>query len=105
MHSTNFIISSIENSPVTTSGRKEDVKRVVQKYGPDFAAPDTTLTGLMVALHHGQDAVADLLLQLEANINKTDIKGLLPVDYLLQGYYKNVIYRHTFTAGKNTLQK
>ena len=86
-------------------GRKEDVRRVVQKYGTDFAAPDTSLTGLMVALLHGQDAVADLLLQLEANINKPDIKGLLPVDYLLQGYYKNVIYRHTFTAGKNTLLK
>jgi hypothetical protein len=86
-------------------GRKEEVRRVVQKYGPDFAAPDTTLTGLMVALHHGQDAVADLLLQLEATINKTDIKGLLAIDHLLQGYYRNVIYRHTFTAGKNTLIK
>ncbi|MBA2563469.1 MAG: ATP-dependent helicase, partial [Chitinophagaceae bacterium] len=86
-------------------GRKEDVRRVVQKYGPDFAAPDTTLTGLMLALHHGQDAVADLLLQLAANTNKSETRGLLAIDYLLQGYYKNVIYRHTFTAGKNTLLK
>jgi hypothetical protein len=86
-------------------GRKEDVRRVVQKYGPDFAAPDTALTGLMVALYHGQDAVADLLLQLEANINKLDTNGLMGIDYLLQGYYKNVIYRQTFTAGKNTLLK
>ncbi|MEO6720647.1 MAG: UvrD-helicase domain-containing protein [Ferruginibacter sp.] len=86
-------------------GRKEDVRRVVQKYGPDFAAPDTSLTGLMVTLHHGQDVVADLLLQLEADINKFDANGLLAVDYLLQGYYKNVIYRHTFTAGKKTLLK
>ncbi len=86
-------------------GRKEDVRRVVQKYGPDFAAPDTALTGLMVALYHGQDEVADLLLKLEANINKHDTKGLPAIDYLLQGYYKNVIYRHTFTAGKNTLLK
>jgi hypothetical protein len=86
-------------------GRKEDVRRVVQKYGPDFAAPDTSLTGLMVALHHGQDAVADLLLQSEADINKQDTKGLLAIDYLLQGYYKTVIYRHTFTSPKNTLLK
>jgi hypothetical protein len=86
-------------------GRKEDVKRVVQKYGPDFAAPDTDLTGLMVALHHGQDAVTEQLLQLEADINKLDSKGLLAVDHLLEGYYKNIIYRHTFTAGKNTLLK
>ena len=84
-------------------GRKEDVRRVVQKYGPDFAVPDIALTGLMIALHHGQDTVAGLLLQLEADINKPDSNGLLAVDYLLQGYYKNVIYHHTFTAGKNTL--
>lgn len=86
-------------------GRKEDVKRVVQKYGPDFAAPDTSLTGLMIALSHGQDAVAELLLKSEAGINTPDAKGLLAVDYLLQGYYKNVIYRHTFAAGKDTLIK
>jgi len=30
---------------------------------------------------------------------------LFPLDYLLQGYYKNVIYRHAFVAGKNTLLK
>ena len=84
-------------------GRREDVRRVVQKYGPDFAAPDTALTGLMVSLYHGQDVVTGLLLQLEANVNKTDTKGLLAIDYLLQGYYKNVIYCQTFTAGKNTL--
>ena len=86
-------------------GRKEDVKRVVQKYGPDFAAPDTSLTGLMIALHHGQDAVAELLLKSEAGINTHDAKGLLALDYLLQGYYKNIIYRHTFAAGKDTLIK
>ena len=86
-------------------GRKEDVKRVVLKYGPDFAVPDTAQTGLMVSLHHGQDAVADLLLQMEVNINKSGTNGLLAVDYLLQGYYKTVIYRHTFTASKNTLLK
>lgn len=86
-------------------GRRDEVRRVVQKYGPDFAAPDSSLTGLMVALHHGQDAVAGLLLQLETDINKTDTNGMLGIDHLLQGYYKNVIYRHTFTAGRNSLIK
>ncbi len=86
-------------------GRKEDVKRVVQKYGPDFAAPDTSLTGLMRALYHGQDAVTDLLLKSEADINIYDAKGLLALDYLLQGYYKNIIYRQPLLAGKNTLTK
>lgn len=86
-------------------GRKEDVKRVALKYGPDFAMPDTALTGMMVSLHHGQDAVTDLLLRMEANINKSGTNGFLAIDYLLQGYYKTLIYRHTYTASKNTLLK
>ena len=86
-------------------GRKDEVKRVVQKYGADFAAPDTSLTGLMIALHHGQDAIADLLLQQEGSINQPSVEGLLPLDYLLQGYYKNIIYRHSFVASKSTLIK
>jgi len=86
-------------------GRKEEVRLVVQKYGTDFADPDSTCTGLMIALHHGQDSVADSLLQLEANINKGDAKGLLAVDYLLQGYYKSTLYRQSLLAGKKTLLK
>ena len=86
-------------------GRKEEVKRIIEKYGADFTTPDTTMTGLMLTLHHGQDAVTDMLLKSNAAISAHSVKGLLPVDYLLQGYYKNVIYRHTFVAGKNTLLK
>lgn len=86
-------------------GRKEEVKRVVQKYGPDFAAPDTSQTGLMMALYHAQDAVADLLLQLEANVNTHNAKGLLPLDYLLQGYYKTIIFRQPLLANIKTLNK
>jgi hypothetical protein len=86
-------------------GRKEDVKRVVQKYGPDFAATDTSLTGLMMALYHGQDVVVDLLLQSEAAINKQTTKGLLALDYLLQAYYKTIIYRQPLLASKKTLTK
>src|SRR6266498_1142253 len=86
-------------------GRTEEVRRIMQKYGTEFAPVDTALTGLMVALHHGQDAVTELLLQSNADISTPSAKGLFPLDYLLQGYYKNVIYRHTFVAGKNTLLK
>jgi hypothetical protein len=86
-------------------GRKEDVQKVVQKYGPDFAAPDTGLTGLMTSLYHGQDEVANLLIKQDSSINTHSVKGLLPFDYLLQGYYKNVLYRHSFVTGKSTLVK
>ncbi|MDQ6762453.1 MAG: UvrD-helicase domain-containing protein [Bacteroidota bacterium] len=86
-------------------GNKNEVKRTVEKYSVDFAAPDTGVTGLMLALHHGQDSVADMLLQLKADISIPSAAGLLAIDYLLQGFYKNVIYRHTYVAGKNTLLK
>ena len=86
-------------------GRKDEVKRIVQKYGPDFAAPDTSLTGLMLAMYYGQDAVADLLLQSEATINKHSMYGLLPIDYLLQAYYKTTVYRQPLLANVKTLKK
>jgi hypothetical protein len=86
-------------------GRKEDVKRLVQKYGPDFTTPETSLTGLMMALYHGQDVVVDLLLQSEATINKRTTKGLLALDYLLQAYYKTTIYHHPLLANKKTHTK
>lgn len=86
-------------------GRNEEVKRIIGKYGADFAIPDTTVTGLMLALHHAQDGVADLLLQSDADINIRSGKNLLPVDYLLQGFYKSTIYHQTFVASKNTLLK
>ncbi len=86
-------------------GRKEEVKTVVQKYGPDFSDPDTGLTGLMIALHHGQEAVADLLLQSEVDINLRNKKGLLPIDYLLQGYLKGTIFHQPQLANKKTLLK
>jgi hypothetical protein len=84
-------------------GRKEEVKQVVQKYGADFAAPDTSLTGLMMTLYYGQNAVADLLLQSEATVNKQTTQGLLALDYLLQGYYKTTLYRQPLLAGKKML--
>ena len=86
-------------------GRREDVKRVVDKYGTEFAAPDTGQTGLMVTLHHGQDGVADLLLKLEAQTHTCDRNGWMAIDYLLLGYYKNVIDRHINMATKATLTK
>lgn len=86
-------------------GRKEEVKRVVQKYGPDFVAPDTSLTGLMMALSHGQEVVVDLLLQSEANVNKHTTKGLLALDYLLQAYFKTTIHRQPLLANIKTVAK
>jgi hypothetical protein len=86
-------------------GRKEDVRRVIQKYGPDFASMETSLTGLMMALYHGQGEVADLLLQMEATINKQTTKGLMALDYLLQAYYKTTVYRQPLLANEKTLTK
>lgn len=86
-------------------GRKEEVKRVVQKYGPDFAEPEGHQTGLMMALYHGQDAIADLLLQSEAKTDSPNAKGLLPVDSLLHGFYKTTLWKQPLLATQKTLLK
>lgn len=86
-------------------GRLEDVTRIVKKYGPDFAPPDTGMPGLSVTLYHGQDNVAEYLLRQQANTSQRSTDNLLPVEYLLQGFYKSVIYRQNFTAGGAALLK
>ena len=86
-------------------GYKEQVKRVIEKYGADFAPPDTSVTGLMTSLYHGQDTIVELLLQANAQINKPTLKGLLAIDCLLYGYYKTTLYRQALLANKKTLLK
>ncbi len=86
-------------------GRREEVGRVVKKYGPDFALPDNGVTGIMLSLLHGQDTITDYFISQKVNVTRAENAGLLPVDYLLQGYYKTTIFRHTFTATKTTLLK
>ena len=86
-------------------GRKEVVKRVVDKYGANFAVPDTSQTGLMIALYHAQDVIADYLLQSEATVYKQTSNGWLAIDYLLQGFYKTTIYKQPLLANKTTLLK
>ncbi len=86
-------------------GRREEVKRVIVKYGPNFTVPESELNGLAVSLYYGQDAVVDLLLQSEASIIKHNTKGLLPFDYLLQAYFKTIVYRQPLLAAKKTVVK
>lgn len=84
-------------------GRLEDVSRIVKKYGPDFVPPDTGMPGLSMSLFHGQDKVAAYLLKEKADTGKLSGDNLLPVEYLLKGFYQTVIYRQNFTAGKTAL--
>jgi len=86
-------------------GRKEDIKKVVETYGPNFEIPDTSLTGLKIAIYHGQDTVVDYLLQSEASLNQPATNGFLPIDYLLQGFYKTTIYNQPMLGGKKTIIK
>ena len=86
-------------------GRRDEVRRVVDKYGADFTLPDTGHTGLMIAAHHGQDGVAEMLLQAGASLNRMSPEGLQPVDYLLQGYLQTVVHRQPMLAGKPSLLK
>ncbi|MDQ3845883.1 MAG: UvrD-helicase domain-containing protein [Bacteroidota bacterium] len=84
-------------------GRKDEVRRLLNKYGPDFAVPDTGQSGLMVALYHGQDAIADMFLQAKASLIIASFEHLLPIDYLLQGYLKTTVHRQQQLAGRQTL--
>lgn len=59
----------------------------------------------MLALHHGQNELVRHFISHRADINKRTHEGWLAIDYLLQGFYKNEIYRHTFVADRNILLK
>ena len=86
-------------------GRRDEVKRVVVKYGANFTAPDSELNGLALSLYYGHENVADMLLQEGATVNNPNAKGMLPFDYLLQGYFKTSIYRQPLLTPKKTVLK
>ena len=69
-------------------GNKLPVQTIVQKYGVDFADEDN-VSGLMLALYHGQTEIALRLLELGASTTMTDNFERFAVDYLIESYMKN----------------
>ena len=69
-------------------GIMQKIQTIIQKYGVDFAN-ENNVTGLMMALHHGQSEIAINLLAQGASITLFDKSKRMALDYLLGSYLKN----------------
>ncbi|MDR2086952.1 MAG: PhoH family protein [Dysgonamonadaceae bacterium] len=67
-------------------GNKSKMLSIVQKYGVDFTTEEG-VSGLMLALYHGQDELAKELLTRGASCSKTDNKNQLALNYLINGFF------------------
>ncbi len=85
-------------------GKTGDALVVLKKYGINFSNEEGA-TGLMLALHHGQHLLATELLKQNAPVRHTNTKGLLAVDYMIDGFYKTTILKHQQLATRETLKK
>ena len=85
-------------------GRVQDALFTIKKYGINFPADDGA-TGLMLALQHGQHAMATELLKMNAPLRHTDHKGWMAVDYLLDGFFKTAIGKQQQMATLQTLKQ
>jgi len=85
-------------------GRVQDALSTIKKYGINFTT-DEGATGLMMALHHGQHAMAAELLKMDAPIRRTDHKGWMAIDYLMEGFYRTVLGKQQQMATMQTLKQ
>ncbi|MEO7768640.1 MAG: UvrD-helicase domain-containing protein, partial [Ferruginibacter sp.] len=85
-------------------GRRQDVISTIDKYGISFTAEEGA-TAFMLALQHGQHELATELLKRKVPIRKTDQNGWLAIDYLLLGYYKNILLKHQQMANLQTVRQ
>lgn len=68
-------------------GRKKEAFFFVKKYGIDFRVEEE-VTGLMLALQHGQDELVSEYFQMHASLSLKDNTGKMAVDHLLFAYIK-----------------
>jgi hypothetical protein len=85
-------------------GRNHEVISILKKYGYGFVTEEGS-TGLMLALHHGQNELVREFIKQNVSIKQTDQNGWLALDYLLDGYYKNILFNHNQMATTNTLRQ
>jgi hypothetical protein len=70
-------------------GRKKEAFTFVKKYGIDFRIEDEEVTGLMLALQHGQSELVSEYIQQHASLTQKDNSGKMAVDHLLSIIIKN----------------
>jgi hypothetical protein len=72
-------------------GRMSEIVPVIKKYGPDFCAEEDGATGLMLALHYSQPAIASKLLEMKARTDIEDKNKRNAFYYLVNGYLTHVV--------------
>jgi hypothetical protein len=85
-------------------GRRQDVLATLKRFGNNFTT-EKGANALMLSLHHGQHEIAAGLLNLNISVRQTDQNGWLAMDYLLQGFYKNIVLKHQQMATVQTMRQ
>jgi len=85
-------------------GQKQTALATINKYGIGFTT-DEGANALMLSLHHGQHGLASDLLNMHISTKKTDKRGWLAIDFMMEGYYKSVILKQQQMATLQTMKQ
>lgn len=85
-------------------GKKMEAMATIKKYGIGFTT-DEGATALMLALHHGQAELTTELLKLNAPLTAEDQQHRLPIDYLVDGYFKTALQKQQMMATLQTVRQ
>ena len=83
--------------------RKKEALLFVKKYGINFRVEEEEVTGLMLALQHGQDEMVAEYLQRNASLFEKDNTGKMAVDHLLSAFLKNNVQKKMQTTKPSPL--
>ena len=84
-------------------GRIQEATATIKKFGIDFTTDEGT-TGLMLALYHDQKAMATDLIKQGCSLHKRDDQQANASHYLLRGYYRKIVHKHTQVTSLDTLK-
>jgi len=74
-------------------GRKKEAFFFVKKYGIDFRVEEDAVTGLMLALQHGQNELVAEYMRQRASISQKDNTGKMAIDHLLANFVSNALQK------------
>jgi hypothetical protein len=70
--------------------KPELITKTIQQFGIDFKCTENEMTGLMYSSLNGSESLIEYFIKNDASIRLTDVNGNIPVQHLLEFYYKNV---------------
>ncbi len=86
-------------------GRKKEAFTFVKKYGIDFRVEEEGVTGLMLALQHGQDEIVTEFIQQRASLLQKDFSGKMAVDHLLSAFMQNWAQKKSHVTASSALTR